>query len=189
MDVDPILPGSIPRTDPLGWRLLVSQDSHGQHKWVYLPPGDERRGTWPQTAVDKYWLGLETVSMPLSDRFRVLMYRGRARETCQRPRHRKRPLRMGSNSTNRFSPPTDTGQAHTAVRLFPIPNTLTSTCLLSCRPAVPHPGASDRHIRNGHHPPPGTKDRDDPVPTPQTKTRGWMGSVSPPFCHTCSAPG
>ncbi|KAJ9110722.1 hypothetical protein QFC20_002763 [Naganishia adeliensis] len=58
--IDPGLPGNIPRTDPLGWRLLVSQDSHGQHKWVYLPPADTRRETWPQSPVDKYWLGLET---------------------------------------------------------------------------------------------------------------------------------
>lgn len=67
VDPSPFLPGNMPRmprTDPDGWRLVVSQDSHGQHKWLYLPPGDDRRSTWPQTPVDKYWLGLETVSMP-----------------------------------------------------------------------------------------------------------------------------
>ena len=51
----------IPRTDITGWRLLVSEDSHGQHKWVYLPADDPRRADWPQSTVDKYWLGLETV--------------------------------------------------------------------------------------------------------------------------------
>ncbi|ORY28503.1 terpenoid cyclases/protein prenyltransferase alpha-alpha toroid [Naematelia encephala] len=47
-----------PATDLLGWRLKVSEDSHGQHKWIYLPPGPAREA-WPQTKVDKYSLGLE----------------------------------------------------------------------------------------------------------------------------------
>lgn len=46
------------RTDPAGWRLKVSEDSHGQHKWLYLPP--EQRDAWPQTAVDKYSMGEPT---------------------------------------------------------------------------------------------------------------------------------
>ncbi|KAJ9100955.1 hypothetical protein QFC19_005351 [Naganishia cerealis] len=57
---DSVLPGNVPRTDPEGWRLLVSQDSHGQHKWVYLYPEDSRRETWQQSKMDKYWLGLNT---------------------------------------------------------------------------------------------------------------------------------
>lgn len=48
------------QTDPAGWRLKVGEDSHGQHKWVYLPPGPER-DAWPQNAVDKYSIGLPTV--------------------------------------------------------------------------------------------------------------------------------
>lgn len=48
------------RTDPAGWRLVVGEDSHGQHKWVYLPKS--AREKWPQTAVDKYSMGLPTVS-------------------------------------------------------------------------------------------------------------------------------
>ncbi|KAJ9099208.1 hypothetical protein QFC21_004088 [Naganishia friedmannii] len=59
---DPILPYDVPRTDPGGWRLLVGADSHGQHKWVYLPPGDERRKAWKQGSGDRYWLGLETAA-------------------------------------------------------------------------------------------------------------------------------
>ncbi|KAJ9099201.1 hypothetical protein QFC21_004081 [Naganishia friedmannii] len=59
---DPVLPYDVPRTDPEGWRLLVGADSHGQHKWVYLPPGDERRKVWKQGSGDRYWLGLETVA-------------------------------------------------------------------------------------------------------------------------------
>ncbi|BEI79554.1 hypothetical protein CcaverHIS002_0100830 [Cutaneotrichosporon cavernicola] len=47
------------RTDPAGWRLKVGEDSHGQHKWVYLPPGPQR-DAWPQTVVDKYSMGLPT---------------------------------------------------------------------------------------------------------------------------------
>lgn len=51
------------RTDLEGWRLVVSEDSHGQHKWVYLPPGDDRRKTWKQSKAAKYWLGLDLVSL------------------------------------------------------------------------------------------------------------------------------
>lgn len=50
------------RTDPAGWRLKVSEDSHGQHKWFFLPPGPAR-DAWPQTAVDKYSMGEPTVSL------------------------------------------------------------------------------------------------------------------------------
>jgi len=48
------------KTDPLGWRLKVSEDHHGQHKWVYLPAGPER-DAWPQNKVDKYWTGMDVV--------------------------------------------------------------------------------------------------------------------------------
>lgn len=48
------------RTDPAGWRLKVSEDSHGQHKWVYLAPGAARE-QWPQTATDLYSMGLPPV--------------------------------------------------------------------------------------------------------------------------------
>ena len=50
------------QTDYAGWRLKVGEDSHGQHKWVYLPEG-EARDAWPQNKVDKYWLGLDVVSL------------------------------------------------------------------------------------------------------------------------------
>lgn len=50
------------RTDPDGWRLKVSEDSHGQHKWVYLQPGPQR-DAWPQNTVDRYSQGLETVRL------------------------------------------------------------------------------------------------------------------------------
>jgi lanosterol synthase len=49
------------QTDPFGWRLKVSEDAHGQHKWVYLPPGPAR-DAWPQNKIDKYWTGMEMVS-------------------------------------------------------------------------------------------------------------------------------
>jgi hypothetical protein len=47
-----------PATDPLGWRLIISEDSHGQQKWRYLPPGAQRNEI-PQDQVTKYALGLE----------------------------------------------------------------------------------------------------------------------------------
>ncbi|WVR06302.1 hypothetical protein IAU60_003332 [Kwoniella sp. DSM 27419] len=52
-----------PVTDLAGWRLKVGEDSHGQHKWVYLRDGKEREA-WPQINVEKYWLGLD---MDVSD--------------------------------------------------------------------------------------------------------------------------
>jgi len=42
------------------WRLRVSHGSHGRHEWIYLET-EEERIAWPQTAEDKYWLGLKTV--------------------------------------------------------------------------------------------------------------------------------
>lgn len=48
------------RTDPDGWRLKVGEDSHGQHKWVYLSTAAQREA-WPQQPVDKYSMGLPTV--------------------------------------------------------------------------------------------------------------------------------
>lgn len=49
------------KTDLEGWRLLVSEDSHGQHKWAYLQEDDPRRESWKQTDAAKYWLGLKIV--------------------------------------------------------------------------------------------------------------------------------
>ncbi|KAH8090819.1 putative lanosterol synthase [Filobasidium floriforme] len=46
------------RTDLEGWRLVVSEDSHGQHKWIYLGQDDPRRETWEQSQPAKYWLDL-----------------------------------------------------------------------------------------------------------------------------------
>ncbi|KAK4684411.1 hypothetical protein P7C73_g5763, partial [Tremellales sp. Uapishka_1] len=46
-------------TDLEGWRLKVSEDSHGQHKWRYLPPGPER-DECAQTTAEKYFIGLDT---------------------------------------------------------------------------------------------------------------------------------
>ncbi len=58
---DPVLGASVPKVDPEGWRLVVGEDSHGQHKWVWLEAG-ERRDSWKQSTEDRYWLGLDTVS-------------------------------------------------------------------------------------------------------------------------------
>lgn len=48
-------------TDLEGWRLVVGNDSYGQHQWVYLFPEDPQREAWKQSKEDKYWLGLDTV--------------------------------------------------------------------------------------------------------------------------------
>lgn len=53
----------LPRQDLEGWRLVVGQDSHGQHKWVYLAEVDPRSESCVQSKEDKYWLGMEIVSV------------------------------------------------------------------------------------------------------------------------------
>ncbi|RXK41597.1 lanosterol synthase [Tremella mesenterica] len=52
------------KTDLTGWRLVVGEDSHGQQKWVYLPPG-QARDEWKQTKEAKYWLGLDIGALEL----------------------------------------------------------------------------------------------------------------------------
>lgn len=47
--------GEEPFTEYSRWRLRVSDD--GRHTWHYLHTDDECRD-WPQTDLDKYWLGL-----------------------------------------------------------------------------------------------------------------------------------
>jgi hypothetical protein len=73
------------KTDPAGWRLKVSEDSHGQHKWVYLPPGLPE--TWPQNAVDKYCQGVD----PVSELSRIECSFYSNFQSRQRPRPRSRP--------------------------------------------------------------------------------------------------
>ena len=108
------------RTDIHGWRLFVSEDSHGQHKWVYLPADDPRRASWPQSTVDKYWLGLETVRCAsLSVGQGCADTERRAQKSFHMQRIRKRRRAMGLSFTSRFSLPMDTGLAHTAVRPGP----------------------------------------------------------------------
>lgn len=46
-----------PFTDYSRWRLLVSDG--GRHTWHYLRT-DAELADWPQNAVDKFWLGLDT---------------------------------------------------------------------------------------------------------------------------------
>lgn len=45
-------------TDYSRWRLSVTED--GRHTWHYLRT-DEECEKWPQTTLDKYWLGLSVV--------------------------------------------------------------------------------------------------------------------------------
>lgn len=51
--------GEKPFTDYTRWRLKA--DDGGRHIWHYLET-DEEVQKWPQSTVDKYWLGLPTVS-------------------------------------------------------------------------------------------------------------------------------
>ena len=45
------------KTDHTRWRL---KDEDGRHTWHYLK-SDAELAAWPQTAADKYFLGLDTV--------------------------------------------------------------------------------------------------------------------------------
>jgi len=45
------------KTDHTRWRL---KDDDGQHTWHYLA-SDEELKAWPQSAADKYFLGMDTV--------------------------------------------------------------------------------------------------------------------------------
>ncbi|KZT53408.1 lanosterol synthase [Calocera cornea HHB12733] len=51
--------GSEHPTDLARWRLKVGDGSHGRHTWVYLRT-DHECTHWPQTDIDRYWLGLPT---------------------------------------------------------------------------------------------------------------------------------
>lgn len=44
----------MPRTNPANWRLKVE---HGRQTWHYLKAKKDV-DAWPQTAADKYWLGI-----------------------------------------------------------------------------------------------------------------------------------
>ncbi|KIY70790.1 terpene synthase [Cylindrobasidium torrendii FP15055 ss-10] len=48
---------SVAFTDSASWRLVVG--AGGRHTWKYLHT-EEERANWPQTALDKFWLGLPT---------------------------------------------------------------------------------------------------------------------------------
>lgn len=50
-------------TDLGRWRLRVSDV--GRHVWHYL--SEEEAEAWPQTLLDKYWLGLPMVSTAVPD--------------------------------------------------------------------------------------------------------------------------
>lgn len=50
---------SQPFTDYTRWRLKV--DDVGNHTWHYL--ADDQLTAWPQTKIDKYWIGLPFVSI------------------------------------------------------------------------------------------------------------------------------
>jgi len=49
-----------PFTDYTRWRLHVGEG--GRHTWHYLQT-DEEVAKWPQTEVERFWLGLKTVRL------------------------------------------------------------------------------------------------------------------------------
>lgn len=55
--------GEKPFTDLSRWRLLVNDG--GRQTWHYLKT-DEEIAKWPQTKLDKYWLGLDMVKLASS---------------------------------------------------------------------------------------------------------------------------
>jgi hypothetical protein len=71
MSDDWVLPdsGKKPFTDYTKWRLKA--DDSGRHIWHYLE-SDADLKEWPQSPLDKYWLGLDTVQ--LSTVFSTLAY-------------------------------------------------------------------------------------------------------------------
>jgi len=56
------LTGEKPFTDYSRWRLVVNDG--GRHTWEYLRTDNEVKH-WPQTDLDKFWLGLKTVCIQL----------------------------------------------------------------------------------------------------------------------------
>lgn len=52
------LTGEKPFTDYSRWRLVVNDG--GRHTWEYLRTENEIK-RWPQTDLDKFWLGLKMV--------------------------------------------------------------------------------------------------------------------------------
>lgn len=51
---------SEPFTDYSRWRLVLGDG--GRHTWQYLKSEEECK-SWPQTDIDRYWLGIKTVRM------------------------------------------------------------------------------------------------------------------------------
>ena len=90
------------QTDYAGWRLRVSEDSHGQHKWAYLPEGQAREA-WPQNKVDKYWLGLDVVGSGPHQLARMLAHpRHRAHHSWTNPKHLSKLPEMEFDSSASF---------------------------------------------------------------------------------------
>lgn len=58
--IDPVISQSpeIPFTDYSRWRLRLGEG--GRHTWHYLK-AEEEHEEWPQTDIDRYWLGLPLV--------------------------------------------------------------------------------------------------------------------------------
>lgn len=67
----------IAATDLSRWRLKVD---HGKQTWHYLESDDEVKD-WPQSLIDKYWLGLPFVSIFFS--FQVWKYKKQVLNTSK----------------------------------------------------------------------------------------------------------
>jgi len=117
-----------PFTDYSRWRLLVNDG--GRHTWHYLQT-DEECAEWPQNTVDKFWLGLPTVSSSFYSRKMILM----SCRTCQNylvQKTRSMLRRMGTHSTRIFSLMTAIGLENTEDLCFFFLDWSLARTLLGC---------------------------------------------------------
>ena len=107
-----------PFTDYTRWRLQVSDG--GRHVWVYLKTDDEMKA-WPQSTVDKYWLGLDTVRVLHCRATLWSDFTDRVYQHCQKPGPHMKLRGMDMNSTSVCNVMMDTGLVNMEVRCSSCP--------------------------------------------------------------------
>ena len=100
------LTGEKPFTDYSRWRLLVNDG--GRHTWEYLRT-DEEIERWPQTDLDKFWLGLKMVFLYLLFNLTNSMQYNRMYRNCLSHRMHSKQLGMAIASINTSKLMTVTG--------------------------------------------------------------------------------
>lgn len=117
------------QTDYSRWRLEVN---HGRHVWHYLRD-DEECKRWPQSEEDKYWLGLDVVSIArLNAGFESILARGRAAVQLGSTTPAQRLL-TDQPDTNMPSPATRAPQLYPRPRLLSTPRTTVSPSTVVCK--------------------------------------------------------